>query len=247
MPRRFVFVFASVFLIVLISSAVSFAQTESIKPFSRLGIAVKASSLGIGVEAATPLTFRSNLRGGVNLFSYNRTFDEDGISYPAELRFRSVEVHYDWFPFAGGFHISPGVLVYNGNHVAANPLVPGGNTFSLDNNTYTSDPSDPITGNGKIDFIKAGPMFTMGWGNLLPRNHRHFSVPFEFGFVYTGAPRVALNLQGGACDPAGVNCLAITSNPLIQENVQAEKNKLENDISAYRFYPVISVGFGVNF
>src|SRR5437899_940180 len=123
---------------------------------SRFSMASCSTTEGLFLRTTT---IRPNLRGWVNLFSYNRTFEEDGISYPAELRFRSVEVHYDWFPFAGGFHISPGVLVYNGNHVAAEPLVPGGNTFSLDNNTYTSDPSDPITGNGKIDFIKAGPMF----------------------------------------------------------------------------------------
>jgi len=29
--------------------------------------------------------------------------------------------------------------------------------------------------------------------------------------------------------------------------VQAEQNKLNQDMSAFRFYPVISAGFGVNF
>jgi hypothetical protein len=31
------------------------------------------------------------------LFSYDRGFNEDGIAYAGQLRFRSVEAHYDWF------------------------------------------------------------------------------------------------------------------------------------------------------
>jgi len=172
------------------------AQADSTKPFSRLGIGVKISLLGAGVEAATPITANSNLRGGFNIFSYDQNFNEDGITYDGQLRLRSAEAHYDWFPFHGSFHVSPGVLVYNGNQVTANASVPGGSTFTLNDTTYTSSPTDPITGTGKVDFIKAGPMFTVGWGNLLPRNHRHFSFPVELGVIYTGAPRTALSMGG---------------------------------------------------
>jgi hypothetical protein len=247
MPRRSSFAFASLFLVVFTLITFCSAQTESDKPFSRLGIAIKASLLGPGVEAATPLTHRSNLRGGFNMFSYDRGFNKDGVAYAGQLRFRSVEAHYDWFPLKGSFHLSPGVLIYNGNQLTANASVPGGQTFTLNNTTYASDPTDPINGTGKVDFVKAGPMFTVGWGNLLPRNHHHFSVPVELGAIYTGAPRTALNLGGSACDATGLNCVATNSDPAFQANVQAEQNKLNKDMSAFKFYPVISVGFGFNF
>jgi hypothetical protein len=247
MPRRSPFVFAPLFLVVVTLLTVCSAQTESDKPFSRLGVGIKASLLGAGIEAATPLTARSNLRGGFNMFSYDRGFNKDGVAYAAQLRFRSVEAHYDWFPFNGSFHLSPGVLVYNGNQLTANAFVPGGHTFTLNNTTYSSDPADPINGTGKIDFIKAGPMVTVGWGNLLPRNHHHFSVPVELGVIYTGAPRTALNLGGSACDATGLICFSTTSNATFQANVQAEQDKLNKDMSAFKFYPVISVGFGFNF
>ena len=249
MPRYLPSVLIFLFLVVLVHPGNCSAQgdDEFSKPFSRLGIAIKASSFGVGVEAATPLTYRSNLRVGFNIFSYDRGFNEDGISYAAQLRFRSTEAHYDWFPFGGGFHLSPGVLIYNGNQLTANASVPGGNTFTLNDTTYTSDPSDPITGTGKVDFVKAGPMFTVGWGNLLPRNHRHFSVPFEVGFVYTGSPRAALNIGGSACDASGLFCQSVSSDPTFQANVQSEKNKLDHDMSAFKFYPVISIGFAFNF
>ena len=247
MPRRSLLVLAFLFIAVILLPATCFAQTKPTKAFSRLGIAVKASLLGAGVEAATPLTSRTNLRGGFNMFSYDRGFNKDGVSYAAQLRFRSAEAHYDWFPFGGSFHVSPGVLVYNGNQIAANASVPGGKTFTLNHTTYASDPTNPLNGAGKVDFAKAGPMFTVGWGNLLPRNRRHFSVPFEVGFIYTGAPRTTLNLQGGACDASGLNCFAVTTDPTFQANVQAERDKLNKDMSVFKFYPVISVGFAVNF
>ena len=239
--------FASLFLVFLPLLTICSAQTESDKPFSRLGIAVKASLLGAGVEAATPLTPCTNLRVGFNMFSYDRGFNKDGVAYAGQLRFLSIEAHYDWFPFEGSFHLSPGALVYNGNQIAADASVPGGNPFTLNNTTYSSDPSDPINGTGKVDFVKAGPMFTVGWGNLLPRNHRHFSVPVELGVIYTGAPRTTLNLRGSACDATGLNCSSTSSYPAFQANVQAEQDKLNKDISAFKFYPVISVGFGFNF
>ena len=243
MPRYALFLV----LAVLMVPTKSPAQTESSKPFSRLGIAIKASSLGIGVEAAAPLTLRSNLRAGFNIFNYDRTFHKDGVAYASQLRFRSIEAHYDWFPFSGSFHLSPGVLIYNGNQLGANASVPGGNTFTLNHTDYTSDRADPIRGTGKVDFRKAGPMFTVGWGNLLPRNNRRFSFPFEVGVIYTGAPRTALNLGGSACDASGANCLSVTSDPNFQANVQSERDKLNKDVSAFKFYPVISAGFAFNF
>jgi hypothetical protein len=228
-----------------LSSALCVAQSDSPAPFSSVAVGIKASLLGAGAEAATPLSRRVNLRGGFNAFSYNRTFSKDGVAYAGQLNFRSGEAHLDWFPFGGSFHLSPGALIYNGNQIKANASVPGGKTFTLNGATYTSDPADPVTGLGKVDFKKAGPMFTLGWGNLLPRGHRRFSVPFEIGAIYTGAPRAALNLAGSACDSNGANCTPIASNPAIQANMLAEQNKLNKDMNAFKFYPVISIGFGI--
>jgi hypothetical protein len=205
------------------------------------------SLLGAGVEATTPIAPRFNLRVGFNAFNYARSFKQDGVNYGGQLSFRSVEAHYDWYPFGGRFHISPGVLVYNGNQLKANASVPGGQTFTLNNATYASDPTNPVAGSGKIDFKKAGPILSVGWGNLLPGSHRHISIPFEIGAVYTDSPRTSLNLTGSACDASGSNCRAISSDPTVQGNIQAEKNKLNKDMAPFKFYPVISLGFGVNF
>jgi hypothetical protein len=246
MLRRLISVVA-VFSLFVICAKSSVAQAGGYEnaPFTTVGVGVKASLLGAGVEAATPLLPRFNLRGGVNLFNYDRTFNKDGVTYPGQLQFRSAEAHIDWFPFGGSLHLSPGLLIYNGNQVTANPSVPGGQLFTLNGTQYMSDPNDPIGGKGKIAFHKAGPMLTAGFGSLVPRYHR-FSIPFEIGAIYTGAPTLTLNLTGSACDSTtGLICANIATTPAIQSNVQAETEKINKDMSFFKFYPVISIGFGL--
>jgi hypothetical protein len=210
-----------------------------------IGVGVKVSTLGIGGEVAVALSHRSNVRFGFNAFSYGHAFDKDGVTYKGTLDLRSAQATYDLF-FFKEFHISPGVLVYNGNNVTANASVPGGHSFTLSNTNYVSDAADPITGTGKLTVYKAAPMLLVGFGNLVPRS-RHFSTSFEIGAAYQGPPRVTLNLSGSACDSTGLFCRSISSDPTIQANVVSEQAKLNKSASPYKFYPVLSFGVGFKF
>jgi hypothetical protein len=231
---------------IVIANAICQAQQEAATS-PHFGAGIKLSLLGIGGEAAIPITNKMDIRGGFNALSYSRNFDKDGVAYAGQLSFRSIEAHYDWFPFGGSFHLSPGMLVYNGNKVTANASVAGGQTFDLNDTTYSSDPANPISGKGKIDFKKVAPTFTIGWGSLVPRNGRHWSIPFEIGAAYQNAPRATLSLTGGACDSSGLNCQDVSSDPTFLSNVQAEQDKLNKDMSSFKFYPLISIGFGYRF
>jgi hypothetical protein len=213
---------------------------------SHVGIGVKISTLGAGIETAVPLAAKANLRGGVNFFQYNRAIINDGIHYAGQLQFRSAEAHFDWYPF-GGFHVSPGVLFYNGNQLTASASVPGGQNFTLNGTAYQSDSTNPVTGTGKLDFVKVSPSIMLGFGNLIPRSGRHYSFLFEFGGAYQGSARVALNLTGSVCDTATGTICTSTSDPTVQANVLAQQQKIKNDINPYRFFPVVSIGFGFNF
>jgi hypothetical protein len=216
---------------------------------NRIGIGVKGSLLGGGVEVAARVTHRTNVRAGFNMISYNRGFNKDGIAYQGTLGFKTVEAHYDIFPFAGNFHVSPGVLAYIGDPITANAAVPAGQSFSLGGTTYYSEQGTPVTGSGKIDFNRAAPMATIGWGNLVPRGrNKHFSVPFEIGVAFQGSPKAILNLGGNVCDPPGnVNCRPAATDTGVQANVQSEQTKINNSMSFFKAYPIISIGFGYSF
>ncbi|HTV13214.1 MAG TPA: hypothetical protein VME68_00785 [Acidobacteriaceae bacterium] len=223
------------------------APLQHTAPFSGLALGIDVGVLGIGVEAATPLSKNFNLSGGASFFSYSDDLTSDGVQYDANLRFRSVDASLDWFPLAGGFHISPGALLYDGNQINASALVPGRQIFTLNHVQYMSSAANPVSGSGSLTFNKAAPGLTLGFGNMIPRSGRHFSAPIDLGFAYVGEPKVALNLSGTVCDTDGSNCQTIASSPTVQANVTAQQAKIQNDVSPARVFPVFHIGLAYSF
>ena len=213
----------------------------------RFGIQVSAGSLGAGIQAATAVTRRSNVRFGVNYFRYSGSITSDNIAYNGTLRLESAEVLYDQY-IAGGFHISPGVMVYDGNQGTASASVSGGQTFTLNGVTYYSANVGSVSGTASITSRKVAPELLIGFGNLLPRSVRHFTVNFDLGVVYQGSANAKLNLTGSTCpnDPIS-GCLPIGANAAVQNNIQLEQTKINNSLGPFKFYPVLRLGFGYKF
>lgn len=224
-----------------------YGQSYSHDP-GRLGVGVKVSTLGAGAEAAVRVTHRTNVRAGFNMIDYSRGFNKDGVAYNGQLSFKTLEAHYDIFPWAKSFHVSPGVLVYAGDPITATAAVPANQSFTLGGVNYSSDPTNPVTGSGKIDFHRAAPLISVGWGNLISRREgKHFSVPVELGVAFQGSPQARLALAGSVCDSSGFNCRPITSDPTVHANVVSEQGKINSSMSFFKAYPIISVGFGYKF
>jgi hypothetical protein len=230
------------------SNAAQTRSSASDEDTGRVGAAVKVSTLGGGAEVAVQVTHRTNVRAGFNVITYSRGFNKDGIAYNGQLNFKTFEAHYDIFPWAKSFHISGGVLAYAADPVTASALVPGNQSFTLGGVTYFSDPTRPVTGNGKIVFNRAAPTVSFGFGNLVPRRKsKHFSIPVEFGVAFQGSPKATLGLAGNVCDSPGVNCRSVASDPTVQSQIVSEQNKLNNSMSFFKVYPIMSVGFGYKF
>jgi len=217
------------------------AQQDDDRPkFPHIGIGLKMSTLGAGIELATPITQRANLRIGFNDFVYDHDLKDDGSLYVAQLSLFSLQANYDWFPFGNSFHLSPG-LAYDANRVKAN---------TSDTSATEAAPgifTNPITGSARIGFSRVAPMFLMGWGNLIPRRGRRVSIPFEFGVVYHGEPKASLHMNPIQCSPGNMMCLAASADPSIQSSFQAEQIQIRKEVAPYKFYPVISLGFGYRF
>jgi hypothetical protein len=188
-----------------------------------------------------------NLRGGASFLNISPSIAGDGLTMNRSVSFRSVTTSIDIFPFGGAFRISPGVVLYNGNHLHGSTFVPGGQTFELNDVKYYSSNSAQVT--GTMDMIfgnKVAPSLTVGFGNMIPhRLGQHWSIPVEVGVEYIGAPSVALTLSGDACQ--GTYCAPVMSDPTTRSNVAAEQQDLNNDVSALRFYPIVSTGLAYKF
>ncbi len=210
----------------------------------RFAVGVKVGTLGIGVQVGTGLASRINLRGGANFFSYKDSINEDGVTYNGTLQLRSVEAKLDLFVL-GGFRVTPGLLIYNDNNVTATATVPNGTTVRFNGVTYGSNPADPIRGNASVTFNKFAPTIGIGFGNLLPRSNRHWSLSTDLGIAFSGSPQFGLGLTGSAC--VGNVCQPIASTPSVAANVEAERVKIQNDLKDFKYYPEVSVMFGWKF
>jgi len=223
-----------------------------VQAFSSVAIAIKLGVAGPGIDVATPIASKMNLRVGASFFSYNPNFNVDGISIVGDIELRSITEAFDWFPFGNALRISPGVTFYNGNHINAVAVVAGGQGFSLNDVSYVSDAANPVTGSFDMSFgHQLAPSLTIGFGNMIPRKGGHWAFPFEVGAEYIGVtPRIALNLVGSACTvtPLGSNCQAIASTPQLMINVAGEQASINADIpKQLRFFPILSTGVSYRF
>jgi hypothetical protein len=106
---------------------------------------------------------------------------------------------------------------------------PGGYAFRINGQDYAA--ADVGSLDGTIDFKAAAPYVGIGFGNA---GKRGFKFTIDIGALYQSAPRV--NLQVACANPAVCSQL--------QEDVQAEAARLTDELSDYRWWPVIGVGIG---
>lgn len=233
----------------------STADTMAAKPHDhvddqklpRFGIAVGVGTLGASLQVGTAVAKHTNIRGGFNYFSLGLSgTSSDNLSYNATLRLSSAEVLVDQY-LKGPIHISGGALLYDGFKGTGNVSVPGGQSLTLNSVTYYSAASNPVTGTAEIGARKVAPEVLLGFGNLLPRGTRHFTVNFDLGVVFQGSPNAKLNLLGSTCNTPNGTCLSISSNSSVQTNIAAEQLKVNNDLKPFQFYPVIRLTFGYKF
>jgi hypothetical protein len=213
---------------------------------SRFALAFKASTLGLGPEAGIRLTRHFNLRVGFNAFDYRRNLTSDGVAYDSAFRLRSVQTLVDWFPFAESFHVSGGLLVYNGNHVSANATVPNNQILTAGDESFISNPANPISGKATSGVRPVAPMLAIGFGNLVARA-RHIGFSVDLGVVLQGTPHSSLTFNGSACDISGMFCADVAGDPNIQSQALTETHTINKDLFFLRYYPFVSLEVGYRF
>jgi len=224
--------------------------SQTVRPFSRLGVDVHVALGGFGFDVATPLARRFNLRTGADFFGISEGFLEQGAQVQGNLHLLAGHASVDWFPFAGRFRLSPTVVFANNNRLNATVLVPGGSTITLDGTDYISSFTDPLHGAAAIAFRRVSPGFTLGFGNIIPRHGGHFSVPVELGFFYAGQPDLAVGFTGSACDPTqppATGCQSVNQDADFQHDLAAFIARNNNNLSYASFFPIFSLGVGYAF
>lgn len=209
---------------------------------SNLGLAVKASTLGYGLEADYALTEKFSLRGQFNTFSYDDDFDKDGVKYKGSLDLSTFGLLVDWHPMGGGFRVTGGVYS-NGNSLSG--VGTGEGTYTIGDQTYTVGPDDTLRATADVDLGSSiAPYFGIGWGHA-PSNKGGLLLSFDIGVLAQGSPDATLAVTGTANN--GADNFDSESRPDLQAQVRKEEQNLEDDLSNFEVYPVISFGIGWRF
>jgi hypothetical protein len=217
-------------------------------PFTHLGTGVTVGTTGVGVEAAVPYGAYWNIRAGVSYLGYSWTFKTGTSPVDGHLRLGGARVGVDWFPLAGGFHVSLGVLVPNLTQATAHLNLQPGKTLTIEGADYTTDATNPFRGTAHSELRPVAPVLTVGWGNLIPRNyHQRWSFPIEIGAAYEGAPTVHVSFTGNVCT-AGQGCGPAASDAGFNQNLNTALRDVNSNLNRYaRFLPIISAGVGYRF
>ncbi|MBN2823709.1 MAG: hypothetical protein JXQ76_00170 [Campylobacterales bacterium] len=236
------------FVSVCAMSSVAFAGGDIVEPVvapvveevpvmsPSVAVGLKVGTLGLGLDISKSITEKLNLRFNINGASYSTTETEEGIEYDFDLELVTAGLLLDYYPMAGEFRVSAGAY-YNGNEFTLDANAAGG-VYTIGGNTYDAR---GVTLKGLLDFDELAPYVGIGWGNSTKKAGWGFSV--DLGVMYHGEPNVDLT---STCDPTQVAGGTGTC-ATIDADVNAEERDLLNDLSDYKFYPVVSVGVTYTF
>jgi len=193
---------------------------------SDLGVTGKIGTLGYGAELNLGLTDSLGARIGVNAFNYKYNANVSSVNYDLKLQLQTISALADWYPLQGSFRASAGVL-YDGNkaNLTGNPT---GVTYTINGNPYTT--TDIGSLQATMSFSKLAPYFGIGWGNPTAKN-KGWGVVTDLGVIFQGSPKIDLT----------VTCTA-TCPTTLQSDAEAERVKMESDLSKFKWWPVASIG-----
>lgn len=194
------------------------------------GVGVKAGTLGLGIEGRwNPLPL-IDFRVGANAFDYDTDESTSGIDYDATLELDSYYVTGNInFPLSP-LRLTGGVFA-NNNEVSITSQDSGGQDIDLGGVTFPSDVVGTLT--GRTYFEDVAPYVGVGF-DFEPFDK--FGLNLDIGVLWQGEPKVDL-----AADGTGSGQLPF------EAALEFERQELEDDLSDYKAYPVLSLAFIYNF
>jgi len=208
-------------------------------------IALKAGTLGLGVDVVRPINDRFAVRFNVNGLSvhdyevdYTEYTDVDisGATLLANVDLFTAGALLDWHPFRNGFLVSAGAY-YNGN--GASLVADVKDKVTYEGTEYTNDVINSITSEVTFD-NQFAPYFGIGYSNITESG---WGFSWDIGAMYHGTPKVAttINYGSGATDADKAD--------IEKSRIDADKTANDSiaDYAIANFYPVIRVGIRYNF
>jgi len=203
---------------------------------SHYNVALKAGTLGVGLDISRMFSESFGLRANINGLTYNDNRDISDINYDTDLKLLTVGLLADYYPMESNFRISAG-LYYNDNHADGTFVPTAGTTFEFGDNTYTAAEIGRIDA-GAYYKDSVAPYVGFGWGNKSSSDGWGFTL--DIGALYQGSTKVYADPAINAGLPANIR-------DQIKDDIEKERIQIEDDIKDYKWYPVIMLGINYSF
>ena len=218
----------NIFMIVLLCLSTGAAHAE-------LGVGIHASTLGLGADCVLELQHQLNIRGTANTLSRSFDGEESGNDYTFDLSLFSVGGMVDYHIFDGGFRLSGGVLL-NSNAADMEAEVTVTEDYEIGGQTYSASEVGLFT--GEMEFSSLAPYAGIGWGNAVGVT-KSLGLMLDLGVAFQGSPTIALGTS--------TQLPNAQAQQELEENLRAEEADLEDEISEFTLYPVVSLGLTYRF
>lgn len=197
----------------------------------RVALGLKGSSLGGGVDLTIGVTRSLNVRLNGNILQLNRSTKVSNIDYDWKVDLKSALALLDFHPGGGGFRVSVGGG-WNGNKVVGSS--PKSGVVVVNGVSYDVSLVGHINGEARPNSF--GAYGGVGYGNAVAKGSPVKFI-FDLGVLYQGEPKVTLTPVAGS----------LGFPPGYLENVAKEQQSAQDEVSKYKFYPVLSMGVSYRF
>src|SRR5438105_2979926 len=184
-----------------------------------IGVGLKAGTTGIGGDVAMSVFPLVDARIGWAGGSLSRSYSTSGASYDGKMKLNNLNALLDFHPLGPTFRLTGG-LIFNDNKYDATGT-PSNGVGSL---------SASVKGNS------AAPYLGVGWGRVAGMGINWYA---DLGAMFMGSPKATINANCSGLSAA--QCTAL------QGQAATEQSALQDKISSFKVYPVLSIGFTVGF
>jgi len=198
------------------------------------GVGLKAGTLGLGFEGRWSALPWLDVRLGVNSYEYDDNGSQAGVNYDATF---SLDTFYATgnfrFPLSP-FRVTAGV-VSNGNEFAMVSQDTGAVFIDIGDSTFNT--ADVGTLQSVTSFSDTAPYVGVGYDFEI---FGKVGLNLDFGVLWQGEPEVTLEATGLATAPPAIQTFLATE-------LENERRELEDEMSDFKAWPVLSLGFVYNF
>jgi hypothetical protein len=203
-------------------------------------LALVAGVNGVAVDWSLPIADKVQTRVRGAFIKLDLIREIDGIEYELKLNDPQLGVLMDWYPFRHGLRLSTGMMIGSfGFELDAKPT----SQYLIGDNTYIGN----LKLDGEVQFNRVAPFIGIGWG--AGRKANGLSLAIDLGFLYVGRPALSVEASGSVRSPEltgniEVDVLSLT--PFL-EDLELERQEVEETLEQIRFYPVANIGLSYTY